>query len=82
MGGETRGEVGALEGVEALLLLAIDLSGVPASLSCSLGLLVGGLTQRLYWVVQDSRAIAKDGGLNIIFLNGLADLLDMELLKL
>ena len=41
-----------------------------------------GLTQRLHRVVQDPGAIAKDGDLNVIFPNRLANLLGMELLKL
>lgn len=33
-------------------------------------------------MVQDPDAIAKNEGLNVIFLNKLANLLDMELFKL
>ena len=32
--------------------------------------------------MQDLSAIARDGGLNVIFLNGLANPLGMELLEL
>ena len=40
------------------------------------------LTRGLRWVVQDFGAIVKDGDLNVIFPNGLADPLGVELLEL
>ena len=80
--GGIRGGVGALGGVGASLLPASDLPPwAPASSSCSVGSM-GGLTQGLRWVVRDPGAIAKDGGLNMILLNGLADPLGIELLEL
>ena len=79
-GKATRGEVEVLGEVGALLLPASDFT--PASSSCFLGMLAGGLTQRLRQMMQDLGAIAKNGGLNVILLSGLADLLSMELLKL
>ena len=80
--GGTRGGVGALRGVGASLLSALYLlPWAPASSSCSVGL-TGGLMQGLRQVVQDPGAIAKDGGLNMILSNGLADPLGMELLEL
>ena len=42
----------------------------------------GRLTQELRQVMQNSEAITKDGGLNIIFPNMLADSLDIKLLEL
>ena len=75
----TRGGVGDSEGVGALLLLVLNLA--PASSSCFLEMLAGGLTQELCRVVQDLRAIAKDGDLNVIFPNDLADPFSVELLK-
>ena len=53
-----------------------------ASSSSFLAELAGILTQKLYRVMQDPKAIAKDGGLNMILSNGLPNLLDMELLEL
>ena len=81
----TRSRVGALKRVEALLLLASDFLAepwAPANSSCFLMRLAIRLTQKLYQVVWDFRTIAKDGDLNEIFLNELADLLNMELLEL
>ena len=78
----TRGGVKALGGVEASLLLAFNLlSWAPASSSCSMES-TRGLTRGLRRVVRDPGAIAKDRGLNVIFLNGLANPLNMELLEL
>ena len=80
--GGTRGEIGALGEIKASLLTALNLPlWVLASLSCFMGL-TGGLTRELYWVVRGLGAIAKDGGLNVILPNGLADPLDIELLEL
>ena len=76
------GGVGALGGIGASLLSTSNLSGARMSLSCSPGMLARRLTQRLRWMVQDLGAIAKDGSLNVIFPNGLADSLSMKLLKL
>ena len=70
----------ASRGVKALLLPALDLA--PASSSCFPGILAKRLTRGLCQVVQNSGVIAKNGGLNVIFLNGLANLLDMKFLKL
>ena len=77
--GKTKGRVGVLERVRALLLLASDL--MPASLSYSLKMSAKGLIQRLYRVMQNPGVIAIKG-LNVIFLNELADLLGTELLEL
>ena len=44
--------------------------------------MVRKLTQKVYQVVQNFGAIARDGDLNVIFLNGLADPLGIELLEL
>ena len=78
----TRGRVGVLGGVGVSLLLTSDLlPWAPTSSSYSVGL-TGGLTQLLRRVVQDPGTIAKDGGLNVILSNKLADLLGMELLEL
>ena len=74
-----KGRVGALGGVGALLLLALDIT--PASSSCFLEISAGKMTQGLCQVVQDPGAIAIKS-LNVIFLNGLADLLGMELLEM
>ena len=79
-GGRTRGGVRALERIEASLLPVSDFA--PVSLSCSPGILAEKLMQGLRWVVRDPRVIAKDGGLSVIFSNGLADLLGVELLEL
>ena len=81
-GGGTRGGVEALGRVRASSLLTSDFFGAPASSSYSPGILVGGLTQGLHRVGRDPGAIAKDGGLNVILPNGLADSLGMELLEL
>ena len=81
-GGEIKGRVRALGGIGASLLLASDFSGAPASSSCSPGISAKGLTQRLRWVIRNPGTITKDGGLNVILLNRLADLLGMELLEL
>ena len=81
-GGGTRGRVGALGQIGASLLPASDLLVMPASSSCSPRMLAGGLMQGLRRVVRNLGAIAKDGGLNVIFPNGLADPLGMELLEL
>ena len=75
-GGRIRSEVGVS------LLPASDLPNALANLSCSPEMSAGELTQRLHRMVQDPRAIVKDGDLNVILPNGLADLLGIELLKL
>ena len=72
--------MGASRRIEALFLPASDLA--PTSLSCFPEMSAGGLMQELHWVVRDCGAIAKDRGLNVIFLNKLADPLGIELLKL
>ena len=82
--GGTRGVVEASGGVRASLLPASNLSAgfwVPTSLSYSVRS-IGGLTQDRRQVVQDSGAIAKDGGLNVILSNGLTNSLGIKLLKL
>ena len=81
-GGGTRGGMGALRGGGASLLPTSDLSGAPVCSSCFPKMLAGGLTQGLRRIVRDPGAIAKDGGLNVILSNGLADLFGMELLEL
>ena len=81
----TRGGVIALGSVGATLLPGLNhLAGpwAPASSSSSPVGLTGVVTQELRRVIRDLGAIAKDGGLNIILPNGLADLLGMELLEL
>ena len=55
----TRVGMGALEGVEALLLPALDFLRAPANSSYSIRS-IGGLKQRLCRVVQDPRAITKE----------------------
>ena len=69
----------AWRGVKASLLPTSNLA--LASSSYYLGMLVRKLMQKLHQVVRDPRAIAIKG-LNVIFLNGVANLLGMELLKL
>ena len=81
-GGGTRGEVGALGEIGASLLPASDILGTPVSLSYSLGISAEIFTQGLHQIVQDPGAIVKNRGLNVIFPNGLADPLDIELLEL
>ena len=78
--GGTRGKMGALEGIGDLLLLASDLA--PANLSCSLEMLAGGLTKGSAGWCKILELFAKNGDLNVIFLNRLADPLGVELLKL
>ena len=78
-GGRIRDRLGVSGGVKSLSLPALDLA--PASLSCSLGILAKRLTQGLRRVVQDPGAIAKIGGLNVIFISRLADPLAIELLE-
>ena len=78
--GETKGGLEASGEIGALLLQVLDL--ILASLFCSPEMLAGGLTQKLCLVVQDPGAIARDGGLNMIFLNKLANSLGIKLLKL
>ena len=78
--GKKRGKMGALGKIRALLLLVLDL--VLAGSFFSLEMSVGRLIQKFRQVVQDFGAIAMDRGLNIIFLNKLADLLGIELLEL
>ena len=76
--------VEASRGVEVLLLPASDfLTRLWALVnsSCSIRL-TERLTQGLCQVIQDFGVIVKDRSLNIIFQNGLADPLDMELLEL
>ena len=82
--GGTRGRVRASEGVRALLLPTSDLRPglwALASSSYSVGL-TKGLIQALCWGVQDPKAIAKDKSLNVIFSNGLADSLGVELFRI
>ena len=73
--------MGVLGTIGASLLPALDFSGASASSSYSPTMLAGELTQGLCWVVQDLEVIMKDRSLNIIFPNGLADLLGIELLE-
>lgn len=76
--------VGASGEIGTLLLLVLDPSTglwVPTSSSCSLMGLAEGLIQKLHQA-QDPGAIIKDRGLNVIFPNRLAKLLDIELLEL
>ena len=77
--GGTRGEVGVLGEVGALLLPALDFA--PTSSSCFPKMLAGGLTQGLRRVMQDLGAIAMKS-LNVILSNELADLLGIKLLEL
>ena len=79
--GGMRGGVGASRGVKTSLLLTSDLLGASASSSCFPGMSAGRLTRELCRVVRDARAIAKGGGLNVIFPNRLDDPLDMEFLE-
>ena len=78
-----KSRVGALRKIRAPLMLALDLLTrfwVPISSFCSVK-----LTQRLmqgFYQAQDSKAIVKNRSLFMIFLNRLADMLDIELLKL
>ena len=78
----TRSGVGALEAVGALLLPVLDYSDAPASSSYSPGMSAAGLMQRFRRIVRDPGAIVKDGSLNVILSNGLANPLSMELLEL
>ena len=82
VGGRMKSRVGASERVKASLLPVSDVLGALASSSSSPGILVERLTQELCWMLRDLGVIAKDGSLNVIFLNGLADLLGIELLEL
>ena len=80
IGGKTRGGMGASKRVKTLSLPTSDIltgTWLPISLSCSLIGLIGRLTQELRQMVQDPGAIAKNGDLNIIFLNKLANLLSI-----
>ena len=77
---KTRNRVEISKRIEALLLSVLDLT--LASLSCSPGILAKKLMQELHQVVRDLRIIAKNGSLNVILPNRLADLLDMEFLEL
>ena len=79
VGGGTKDRVEASRRVGALLLPVLDLA--LASLSYFLGMSVGKLMQRLCRVMQNPGTIAIKG-LNVIFLNRLADPLGMELLEL
>ena len=73
MGGGTRDGVGAFAEVGASLLPVLDLlPWAPASSSCFVGS-AERLTRGLRRVVRDPGAIVKDGSLNVIFSNGLAD---------
>ena len=77
---KTRSGIEALRKIKALSLPELDLA--PASLSYLLEMLAERLMQRLRRVVQDLSAITKNGDLNVIISNGLANMLDIELLKL
>ena len=83
-GGGTKDGVGVSRGIQVLLLPALDLlAGLWTLASSSYSVeLTERFTQGLCRVVQDLSAIARNKNLNIIFLNGLADVLDIELLKL
>lgn len=79
MGRGTRGGVKASKWIKALLLPASNF--VPTSLSCFLGMMAKEFIEKLHHMVQDPRAIVIKS-LNKIFLNGLTDLLDMELFRI
>ena len=83
--GGTKSGVIALGGVRALLLPALDPLAGPwasASLFSSPARLTEVVIRGLWLVARDPGAITKDGGLNVILPNRLADPLGMELLEL
>ena len=85
MVGGMRGRVIATGRVKASLLPGLNLLARPWALASSSSFLAestGVVTQGLRQVAQDLEAIAKDGSLNVILPNGLADPLGMELLEL
>ena len=76
--------IGVSGEVRALLLSTSDLppgSWAPTSSSCFVES-NRRLIQELQLVMQDLSAIAKDKNLNVILLNGLADLLGVKFLEL
>ena len=79
-GRRTRGGVEASGGVEALALSVLDLLLVNSS-RCQ-EILARRLTRAFRRVVQNPWTIAKNRGLNVIFLNELANPLGMEFLEL
>ena len=79
-----RGGIGALGRVGASPLPILDFSTWPWPLA-NLSYFPVGLAEKLTWKLQqiwDLRAITKDGNLNVILPNKLADRLDMKLLEL